>query len=107
MQDTHLLLVELLCGVVLVSSGCGWFILLACEFGARQYYSQRKRHVSQKVMVRHTLPASLPPNFARFIYATEGTLFISAQLSSDAVSALRKVWVLIWRQKRPSVKART
>ena len=37
----------------------------------------------------------LPPNSARFGYATEGTLFISVQLSSDAVSALRKVPVLI------------
>ena len=37
----------------------------------------------------------LPPNSARFSYATEGALFISAQLSSDAVSALRKVQVLI------------
>ena len=37
----------------------------------------------------------LPPNSARFIYATEGALFISAQLSTDAVSALRKVPVLI------------
>ena len=27
----------------------------------------------------------LPPNSARFSYATEGALFISAQLSSDAV----------------------
>ena len=36
-----------------------------------------------------------PPNSARFIYATEEPLFISAQLSSDAVSALRKVRVLI------------
>ena len=32
----------------------------------------------------------LPPESA-----TEGALFISAQLSTDAVSALRKVWVLI------------
>ena len=33
---------------------------------------------------------------ARFSYAAEGALiFISAQLSTDAVSALRKVWVLI------------
>ena len=32
----------------------------------------------------------LPPNSARFGCATEG-----AQLSTDAVSALRKVWVLI------------
>jgi len=38
----------------------------------------------------------LPPNSATFGYATEGALFISAQLSTDAVSALRKVWVLIW-----------
>ena len=37
----------------------------------------------------------LPSNSARFSYATEGALFISAQLSTDAVTALRKVWVLI------------
>ena len=37
----------------------------------------------------------LPPNSAIFSYATEGALFISAQLSSDAVSALRQVRVLI------------
>ena len=53
--------------------------------------------VSAKVFL--TLRASLqfrhlPPNSARFSYATEGALFISAQLSSDAVSALRKVRIL-------------
>ena len=37
----------------------------------------------------------LPPNSARFGYATEGALFISAQLSTNTVSALQKVWVLI------------
>ena len=37
----------------------------------------------------------LPPNSARFGYTTEGALFIFAQLSTDAVSALRKVPVLI------------
>ena len=37
----------------------------------------------------------LPPNSARFGYASEGALFISAQLSTDAVSARRKVWVLM------------
>ena len=37
----------------------------------------------------------LPPNSAGFGYATEGALFISAQLSTDAVSTLWKVWVLI------------
>ena len=36
----------------------------------------------------------LPPNSARFSYATEGALFISGQKSTDAVSALRKVRVL-------------
>ena len=36
----------------------------------------------------HRFPA---PSSARFSYATEGALFISAQLSTDAVSALRKV----------------
>ena len=37
----------------------------------------------------------LPPNSARFGYATERALFISAQLSTDAVSVPRKVRVLI------------
>ena len=37
----------------------------------------------------------LPPNSARISYATEGALFISAQLSTDAVGTLRKVRVLI------------
>ena len=37
----------------------------------------------------------LPPKSARYSYATEGALFISAQLSTDVVSALRRVWVLI------------
>ena len=49
------------------------------------------------------------PNSASFSYATEGALFISAQLSTDAVSALRKVRVLIlslihiWRCRRASM----
>ena len=37
----------------------------------------------------------LPPDSAGFSYTTEGALFISMQLSSEAVSALRKVLVLI------------
>ena len=37
----------------------------------------------------------LSPDSARKSYVTEGALFISAQLSTDAVSALRKMWVLI------------
>ena len=36
-----------------------------------------------------------PPNSARLSYATVGAHSIFAQLSTDAVSALRKVWVLI------------
>ena len=38
----------------------------------------------------HRFPAP-SSNSARFSYANEGALFISAQLSTDAVSALRKV----------------
>ena len=45
----------------------------------------------------------LPPDSARFSYATEGALFISAQLSTGAVSALRKVWVLMWKQQSAQV----
>ena len=58
------------------------------------------RHRSSKRHRRSHIPSlafrHLPPNSARFSYATEGALFISEQLSTDAVSALRKVWVLIW-----------
>ena len=49
----------------------------------------------------------LPPNSARFSYATEGALFISAQLSTDAVTAFRKVFVLIRLWKQPSALAVT
>ena len=49
----------------------------------------------------------LPPNSARIGYATEGALFASTQLSTDAVSALRKVWVLIRLWKQPSAQAPT
>ena len=38
----------------------------------------------------------LPPNSIRFGYTTERALFISTQLSTDEVSALRKVRELIW-----------
>ena len=36
-----------------------------------------------------------PPNSATTGYVTEGALFVSVQLSSDVVSTLQKVWVLI------------
>ena len=48
----------------------------------------------------------LPPNSARFGYATKGVFFISAQLSTEAVSTLRKVWLLIRLWKQPSAQAR-
>ena len=52
-----------------------------------QYYD----HPFQIIHVNTVLDIAfrhLPPNSARFSYAPEGALFISAQLSSDAVSAL-------------------
>ena len=49
----------------------------------------------------------LPPNSIRFSYATEGALFISTLPSTDVVSALRKVWVLIRLWKQPIVQACT
>ena len=59
----------------------------------------RRGTASPEEGLRHTPSIAFrhfPPNSARFSYATKGALFISAQLSSDAVSALRgKVRVLI------------
>ena len=49
----------------------------------------------------------LPPNSARTGYATEGAFFISAQLSTNAVSALTKVCVLIRLWKKHSAQAPT
>ena len=62
-------------------------------------------------MLRTPLRASLsgtflPPWSARFGYATEEALFVSTQLSTDAVSALWKVQVLIKLWKQPSAQAR-
>ena len=52
------------------------------------------------VYIQCTLQASLSgiflQNSARFSYVTEGALFIAVQLSTDTVSALQTVWVLIW-----------
>ena len=58
--------------------------------GDRVLCCRRVRRHTPIIAFRH-----LPLNSARFDYATEGALFISAQLSTDPVSALRKVWVLI------------
>ena len=46
---------------------------------------------------------TLPPKSAAITYDTEGILFISAHLSTDLVSALRKVWVLLLRHVVPVV----
>ena len=64
---------------------------------------------SRRVLCTHTPSKAfghLPPNSARFGYAIEGTLFISAQLSTDVVSALRKVRVLICRSNLAPKHAR-
>ena len=73
---------------------------MACSFvamvGRKDVVNQRLELCSQSfphtpsIAFRH-----LPPNSAIFGYATEGAHFISAQLSTDAVSALRKVPVLM------------
>ena len=53
---------------------------------------------ARSVLLAHTPSIAfrhLPPNSARNSYATEGALFTSAQLSTDAFSAHRKVWILV------------
>ena len=50
-----------------------------------------------------TSAVHLPANSGRTGYATEGALFIAAQLSTDAVGALRKVWTYtVWKQHETS-----
>ena len=56
----------------------------------RKVTESNARSVTQSITFRH-----LPPDSARNGYATEGALFMSAQLTTDAVSVLRKCWVLI------------
>ena len=70
------------------------------QFTELQLMGQIPNH-TPSITFRH-----LPPNSARFSYATEGALFIFAQLSTDTVSALRKVRVLIRLWKQPSAQAR-
>ena len=73
---------------------------------------QYRRAGAGKVTVWATLRASLSGTFLQTLLdlvtpLSEGALFISAQLSSDAVSTLRKVRVLIRLWKQPSAQART
>ena len=77
---------------------------------SREYTSSCSVYECVSMCACHTPSVAfrhLPPNSARFGYITEGALFISAQLSTDAVSALRKVWVLVRLWKQPSAQART
>ena len=56
--------------------------------------------------LRASLSGSFPQTLPELHgYATEGALFIFAQQSTDAVSALRKVWVLILKKKGKKVDA--
>ena len=81
-----------------------------CPFSGVTSSGRVWRKVPESDALSHTPSTAfrhLPPNSAWFSYATEGALFISAQKSSDAVSALRKILVPIWLWKQPSAKART
>ena len=56
------------------------------------------QNINETLGLVHTLSIAfrqLPSNFARFGYATEGALFIFTQVSTDVVSTLQKVWILI------------
>ena len=55
--------------------------------------SQVNDNLQGFVTLQASLSGTLPQNSDRIV--TKGALFKSAQLSIDAVSALRKVWVLI------------
>ena len=89
----------------LVMSNC-WFCISVCSGSVSD-----KWHIWSGDDVRllsHTLSTAfrhLPPNSARYSYTTEGILFISLQQSTDVVSALWKVQVLIWLEKQPSAQA--
>ena len=91
------------CRFHLVLHACRWLFFKWSELWTRFFFlTCNCGGHTPSIAFRH-----LPPNSARFSYATEGALFVSAQLSSDAVSGLRKVRVLIWLQNQPSTKART
>ena len=64
----------------------------------------RKRGADAHSEHRFPAPSS---KLCQIYLAAEGALFISAQLSSDPVSVLRKVWLLIRLWKQSSAQART
>ena len=88
----------ILCQFPLNARGpCKKILFPCCRFWHWLWTSSDRCHGcvhTPSIAFRH-----LPPNSARFGYATEGALFISAQLSTDAVRALRKVWTLtrLWK----------
>ena len=80
------------------------------KFVTNSSYKTRRAVYNHQQSLHHTPSIAfrnLPPDSARFSYTTEGALFISAQLSTDAVSSLRKVRVLIRLWKQPGAQART
>ena len=82
--------------VEVIVLGSPSLISLMVSVDVKQHLKKGPFH-NPSITYRH-----FPPNAARIGYATEGALFISAQLSADVVSALRKVWALIrlWKQHR-------
>ena len=90
------------------SSRVGLIILdRYCPLTSHKAPSQDEtRQATSMLLQPHTLSIAfwhLRPNSARTGYATEEALFISVWLSTDTVSALQTVWVLIlvirlWKQ---------
>ena len=76
------------------------FLATAFAFTLLNFVSIIKILVFEKCHARTHTPSTAfrhpPPNSSSFSYATEGALFISVQLSTDTVSVLRKVRILIW-----------
>ena len=75
----------------------GAILQLKCQPNLQQKHGGWEGELNLGIAFRH-----LPPNSARFSYITEGVFFISTQLSTDAVSPLQKVRVLIRLWKQPS-----
>ena len=71
------------------------------------YFTTDTLYVFRKLAVFRTLAVILFLLLLLLLSCHWRALFISAQLSTDAVSALRKVWVLIWLWKRQNVQACT
>ena len=81
-----------------LSKGCVSFILHKGSSLLRAFHQWPSLDTGHWQLLAHTPSIAfrhLPPNSARFSYATEGVLFISVRLSANAVSGLRKVSVLV------------